>query len=194
MKTIKEVYRESLDKFKQEVETIVLNNFEENQGIHTVIFGLILDRDHMKIAILEGLGEMFADSDNKQQIAEIIKEAGKELKFIALALASEAGIAKAPLEKGSIVDANGNLREGILMGDTDTKDVLMIHYETFDETAMMTWEIIEEDDKPTLVPYIHEPWILKSEMKAHGIFANLIENNYSELATVLENQLKNNLN
>lgn len=194
MKTIKESYTENINKFKLDVQSMVLVKFEKESGINPIIYGLVLEKNDMKIAVLEGIGDIMSQTDNRSHIAGIIREASKQLKFIALAFASEAAMGKVPIEKKTVIDAQGELRSGVLLGDVDMKNVLMIHFETFDQSAMTSWEIKDEDSKPILSLHLSEKWTNKSDILIKGIFDNLIENNYDELSVMLTKELKNNIN
>lgn len=194
VKTEKEMLAEHLNNFSDDVTQIITESFKKDKGVNPTVFALMLKNNTLGIGILAGLGQFFTSDQGKEMAARIIKEASKELKPVALAFASEAWISeKAFSDYQSVVDEDGNYREGIIRPseDPNRKEILMLNFETFDQECFHYFDIIRDGENVSLKKSIcSEGWKpKKSEVK--GRFMNLLEENYSELAQFVKEQLKN---
>ena len=195
MKTIQEFYTEEIQKFKDQTVYMVKDLIEKNGSIDPTLIALVIKEENLTIAILEGLGQMFGDDGSKEQAVKMIKEFNKEIKPIAIAFISEAYILEIPENKTAIDD------DGTYLDDTyrpsvnpDSKDCVIMSLETFDKEGLMYWELIKMGDVTDLV-LVHDLELSskKVESKAKGLLADLLNENYSELAE-LTKKSNNNFN
>lgn len=197
MKTIKELYQEHLAKFKTDIKEMVKDAVEKDGGLDPVVFALVLSGDKIGIAVLTGLGELFTSDEGKDVAAMAMKELSNQIKPVAIAFASEAwASAKSFDDYTSVIDEDGNYREGVIrpVDDPNRKEILFINWETFDQEASDTWDMIRNNGKLELKESITTDWVPKGELNKEGRFANILTDNYSEMAMILQEQLKNSKN
>jgi hypothetical protein len=193
MKTIEEFYNEEIQSFKEQVVMMVKSMLDEFGGIDPVMLALLIKDGKVSIAILSGLAELFSEDDkSKEKAGQIMRKFNSEMKPIAIAFASEAYILTAPAGKTVIDD------DGVYLDDSfrpsvnpESKECLMISFETFKEEGVMYWEMIKMGDVTELELIEDLALEPKSKSNASGILSNLLEENYSELAELIKN---NNIN
>lgn len=198
MKTAQEIFTKEVNEFTDQVTNVVKGIFQDNQKINPIVFALVTkENGELAIAVLDGLGEFFTSPNGKDKAAEIIKHVGKQLKPLCIAFISEAWAAAKSLDEyHKFVDENGNFRDGVPSPSEDPNkvEVLMIHIETFDKERFKYWSITEKDGQRELKETdMFQDWTEKSG-KGRGRFSNLLEENHSEWAKRLQNELKVNLN
>ena len=103
-------------------------------------------------------------------------------KPIAIAFASEAYVLTAPVNK-TVID-----EDGVYLDDSfrpsvnpDSKECVVINFETAKEQGIMYWEIIKIGDLKDLSLIQDLKLEPKTESEALGILSNLLEENYSEV-------------
>ena len=183
MKTIQEIYNEEIINFKNQVVLMVKQINEEFGGVNPIMIALVIKEGRTTIAVLDGLAELFAgDEALKEEAAKLMKEFNVEMRPIAIAFASEAFVATAPLGKTVIDD------DGVYLDDSfkpsvnpDSKECLVITFETAKEEGIMYWEMIKMGDTTELVLMNDLELQPKDPERTLGIIANLLEENYSEL-------------
>ena len=193
MKTIEEFYNEEIQSFKEQVVMMVKSMLDEFGGIEPIMLALIIKDGKVSLAILNGLAEMFTgDDESKERAAQVMRKFNTEMKPIVIAFASEAYITTAPEGKTVIDD------DGVYLDDSfrpsvnpESKDCLMISFETFKEEGIMYWEMIKMGDITELELIEDLELHPKSQNTASGVLTNLLEENYSELAELIKN---NNIN
>lgn len=193
MKTIQEFYNKEIENFKEQVVVMVKGMLEQFGGVEPVMIALLIKDNKVSIAVLGGLAEMFSGDDSlKEKAAQVMKDFNEEMKPIAMAFASEAYIMTAPAGKTVIDD------DGVYLDDTfrpsvnpDSKECLMISFETFKEEGIMYWEMIKMGDVTELDLIQDLELVPKSDKASSGIMSNLLTENYSELAELIK---KNNIN
>lgn len=197
MKTIQEEYQAKLNDFKEMIIDSTQEMFKEHGGIDPTVFGLVIKDGTLHIGILGGLGEMFVSDEGKDVAAQIIKKMSKELKPIALAFISEAWASENPgTNYDAVVDKDGNYREGVVrpIDDPNRKEILFINFETHDKEAFIQWDMVPKGEEKVLELKISSDWDKKREVHLRGRFSGLLEENYSELAKMLGDKLKDSKN
>jgi hypothetical protein len=197
MKTIQEQYQEHLVSFRAIIKDMVKDMVKEHGGVDPVVFALILKDNKVAIGVLAGLGELFTSDQGKDLAAEAMKKLNEEIKPIAIAFVSEAWASiKAEGEYDSVIDPSGNYREGVVRpaDDPNRKEMIFINWETFDQQAMDTWEMVRNGDDLQLKKAHTDDWKPKDPKTKSGRFTNILTDNYSELAKILGEQLKNSQN
>ena len=193
MKTIQEFYNEEIENFKEQVIAMVKDMLNQFGSVEPVMMALIIKDGKVSLAILGGLAQMFSGNDElKEKAAQVMREFNDQMKPIAMAFASEAYILTAPVGKTVIDD------DGVYLDDTfrpsvnpDSKECLMISFETFKEEGVMYWEMIKIGDLTELKLIQDLELVPKSDKASSGIMSNLLTENYSELAELIK---KNNIN
>jgi hypothetical protein len=189
MKTIQEFYNKEIENFKEQVVMMVKDMVNEFGGVDPIMMALVIKDNKVSIAVLGGLTELFSgDDEMKLKAAELMREFNKELKPMAIAFASEAYIATAPIGKTVIDD------DGVYLDDSfrpsvnpDSKECLMISFETFKDEGVMYWEMIKMGDVTDLKLIEDLNLQPKADKNASGVLTNLLEENYSELAKLIKN-------
>ena len=189
MKTIQEFYNKEIENFKEQVVMMVKDMVNEFGGVDPIMMALVIKDNKVSIAVLGGLTELFSgDDEMKLKAAELMREFNKELKPMAIAFASEAYIATAPIGKTVIDD------DGVYLDDSfrpsvnpDSKECLMISFETFKHEGVMYWEMIKMGDVTDLKLIEDLNLQPKADKNASGVLTNLLEENYSELAELIKN-------
>lgn len=197
MKTIQEEYQQHLVKFKDQIKDMVKTAIKEDGGLDPVVFALVLSGDKIGIAVLAGLGDLFVSDQGKELAVKVMKELSKEVKPVAIAFASEAWASIAPADGyDSVIDPNGNYREGVVRpaDDPNRKETLFINWETFDQESSDVWEMIHNGDIIELKESTSTDWVPKGKLNKGGRFTNILTDNYSELAMMLGDKLKDNKN
>ncbi len=195
MKTIEETFAEQLKEFKADILKAVKARFADDKGLDPVVFGLMLHEGKPALGILEGLAEFFTSDENKELAAQIIKESTHKIKPLALCFVSEGWAAEKPSsEYDAIIDKDGNYREGVVrpVDDPNRKEIVLLMFETHDKEAFVQLNIIRNGDDVTLDEVTNTDW----EPKKHrqGRFANLLQDNYAELAQTIKTNLANSQN
>lgn len=189
MKTIQEFYNKEIENFKEQVVMMVKDMVNEFGGVDPMMMALVIKDNKVSIAVLGGLTQLFSgDDEMKLKAAELMREFNKELKPMAIAFASEAYIATAPIGKTVIDD------DGVYLDDSfrpsvnpDSKECLMISFETFKHEGVMYWEMIKMGDVTDLKLIEDLNLQPKADKNASGVLTNLLEENYSELAELIKN-------
>jgi hypothetical protein len=189
MKTIQEFYNKEIENFKEQVVMMVKDMVNEFGGVDPIMMALVIKDNKVSIAVLGGLTQLFSgDDEMKLKAAELMREFNKELKPMAIAFASEAYIATAPIGKTVIDD------DGVYLDDSfrpsvnpDSKECLMISFETFKDEGVMYWEMIKMGDVTDLKLIEDLNLQPKADKNASGVLTNLLEENYSELAELIKN-------
>lgn len=189
MKTIQEFYNKEIENFKEQVVMMVKDMVNEFGGVDPIMMALVIKDNKVSIAVLGGLTQLFSgDDEMKLKAAELMREFNKELKPMAIAFASEAYIATAPIGKTVIDD------DGVYLDDSfrpsvnpDSKECLMISFETFKHEGVMYWEMIKMGDVTDLKLIEDLNLQPKADKNASGVLTNLLEENYSELADLIKN-------
>lgn len=183
MKTIEEFYNDEIKKFKEQVSDMIFKAYNESGVIEPVLFALIIKDGVTTLGILGGLEQLFVGNEElKEKAAEVIKKFNKEFKPIAIAFASEAYVLTAPVNK-TVID-----EDGVYLDDSfrpsvnpDSKECVVINFETAKEQGIMYWEIIKIGDLKDLSLIQDLKLEPKTESEALGILSNLLEENYSEV-------------
>lgn len=189
MKTIQEFYNKEIENFKEQVVMMVKDMVNEFGGVDPIMMALVIKDNKVSIAVLGGLTQLFSgDDEMKLKATELMREFNKELKPMAIAFASEAYIATAPIGKTVIDD------DGVYLDDSfrpsvnpDSKECLMISFETFKHEGVMYWEMIKMGDVTDLKLIEDLNLQPKADKNASGVLTNLLEENYSELAELIKN-------
>jgi len=189
MKTIQEFYNKEIENFKEQVVMMVKDMVNEFGGVDPIMMALVIKDNKVSIAVLGGLTQLFSgDDEMKLKAAELMREFNKELKPMAIAFASEAYIATAPIGKNVIDD------DGVYLDDSfrpsvnpDSKECLMISFETFKDEGVMYWEMIKMGDVTDLKLIEDLNLQPKADKNASGVLTNVLEENYSELAELIKN-------
>jgi hypothetical protein len=196
IKTEQEMFSEHLSTFSKDVVSMVQREFNDKKGIDPVVFALNIKNNKLIIGLLHGLGKLFTSDSGKDTAAQLIKEISKQMKPLAIAFAYEGWSSSVPItEYNTVIDENGNLREGVLRpkDDIESKEVLVIHMETFNKDCCYIFEISRQDDIITLLEPTLQNWAPK-KLEIKTKFGNLLQDNYSEFATLIKEQLKTNMN
>ena len=187
MKTIQEIYNEEINNFKEQVATMVQGMLKEFGIVEPILIALAIKDDKTVVAILGGLAQLFTgDEEMKEKAAELIREFNKEIKPIAIAFASEAYVLVAPAGKTVIDD------DGVYLDDSfkpsvnpDSKECVIISFETAKEEGIMYWEIIEMGDLKEL-KLVQDLELQPKSKNTNGVLTNLLEENYGELAEMIK--------
>jgi hypothetical protein len=184
MKTIQEIYNEEVINFKNQVVMMVKQINEEFGGVEPLMIALVIKEGRTTIAVLDGLAQLFAgDEELKEEAAKLMRAFNAEMKPIAIAFASEAYVATAPIGKTVIDD------DGVYLDDSfrpsvnpDSKECIVITFETAKEEGIMYWEMIKMGDTTELVLMNDLELLPKDPERTSGILSGLLEENYGELA------------
>lgn len=202
VKTINEQYNEELVKFKDNIQEMVKDIFSADKRIDPTAFALTFKEDRTVISVLAGIGQLFNSPEGKILAAETMRKFNKEIKPIATAFVSE-GWAKII----NIEDAKPYVNDdGVLVNPLeerpslakDKKEIIMFTFETYDKEASTHYEIkrnpIDSDDV-TLEKILDIDWLPKKENHVSGLMTDLLEENYSEFAQMIQKlKSKENLN
>lgn len=195
MKTIEEIFMDHVQDFKKNIVHAATERFKDEKGLEPVVFALVMHEGKPALAILEGLAQFFTSDENKELAAEVIKEHTSKIKPLALCFLSEGWVSEKPLtEYDSVIDKDGNYREGVIrpIDDPNRKEVLLLMFETHDKEAFVQFDMIRNDDDVILKETTNTDWELKKHKK--GRFANLLQENYEELAQTIKTNLANSKN
>jgi hypothetical protein len=193
MKTAREKYSNYLNAFKDQITDMVTEGFIRDNGVHPILFALVIKDGKLGITILAGMAELFRSDEGKEMAAKLMRQMAEHVKPVALAFVSEAWMVDYNLkngEKPDILDEDGNYKEGIARPKEhpNKKEILMINFETHDRFAFHYMNIIRGKDRPELTDYMLEDWTPKEKVEITGKFMNLLEDNWSELEEILRNQ------
>lgn len=194
MKTIQEKFTEAINNFREEITQMVLKVFNDNnkQLGEPLVFALILKDKKVDLALLAGLGPLFASNEGKDKAAEIIKSFGKSIKPIAIGFASEGYASTYPLEDHNVDRVvNAHMQRH---PEKIKKEILFITVETHDKECSTFLEIERKGDNVNLSPLHSMDWTSKDESNSKGRFVGLLEDNYSEFAKIIQDQLSTSLN
>ena len=177
MKTIQEFYNKEIENFKEQVVMMVKDMVNEFGGVDPIMMALVIKDNKVSIAVLGGLTQLFSgDDEMKLKAAELMREFNKELKPMAIAFASEAYIATAPIGKTVIDD------DGVYLDDSfrpsvnpDSKECLIISFETFKHEGVMYWEMIKMGDVTDLKLIEDLNLQPKADKNASGVLTNLLQ-------------------
>lgn len=195
MKTIEETFAEQLKEFKADILKAVKARFADDKGLDPVVFGLMLHEGKPVLGIIEGLAEFFTSDENKELAAQVIKDTALKIKPLALCFVSEGWASEKPMtEYDAVVDKDGNYREGVVrpIDDPNRKEIILLLFETHDKEAFVQLDIIRNGEEVSLNEVTNTDW----EPKKHraGRFANLLQENYEELAQTIKTNLSNSQN
>ena len=190
MRTLKEEYKKTINDFRDDVAELVKHKFMQDKVIHPVVFGLIIQGDKLIMTVLAGLGELFETEEGKERAAQVIRSMSKEIKPIALVFVSE-GWMSSHATSEEILDENGKyISEAVRPANNpNRKEVLMLMFETFDEESHIFLEIKRIGELVELEDFQTGDWVPKSTTKPSGRFANMLQDNYSEINQILEKML-----
>tara|TARA_B110000503_G_C7132385_1_gene407352 strand:- start:1007 stop:1612 length:606 start_codon:yes stop_codon:yes gene_type:complete len=193
VKTIQERYEEELERFKYGIIEMVKETFHDNGGINPIMYALVIKDDKLIVSVLQNLHTLFNTDSEKQKAVEIIKEFNAEMKPIAIAFVSE-GWAKilSDSEMNNIFDESGNyidpsMRPGL---SEDKIEVIMIHFETYDQCAINYIKVNRDVYPVELEDFESQDWTAKEDAMIDGMFTDLLQENYSEMNQWLEKELK----
>lgn len=196
MKTIEEIFMEHIQQFKRNIIHAATERFKDEKGLEPVVFALVMHEGKPALAILEGLAAFFTSDENKELAAKVIKESTSKIKPLALCFVSEGWASTKSFDQyESVVDSEGNYREGVIRpkDDPDRKEILMLIFETHNKESFVNFEILREGEEVTLKELSNPNWqAKKGDFK--GRFANLLEDNYSELAQTIKDNLSKSQN
>lgn len=186
MKTIKEYLDEYLVMFKDEVVKSVSETYSEDLNLEPVVFALIPKDGKMVVSILAGIGQYLMSDESSDEGLQIIRDFNKELKPVSIAFAAEGLMVMPSAPDGTINIEDGPWEQKV--------DVIFICFETFNQECNVIFHILKDGDKK----YLSEPFIGNWEDKIpdnpKSKFANLLEENYSELAIWVNKQMKEKFN
>lgn len=195
MKTIQEICKEQINKFKDFMVSTVEADFIKKGELEPSVYALVMQKNgETTVAMLQNIAPLFESPHGKQIAAEIIRKSAQEIKPIALAFASEAWIAK--VDADVLFDAEGNPRKSMpTASDMDNKiEGVFINIETFEQECMKMWKVSQKGDKRILIeddsPF---DWKAKDK-KIPSVFSDLLTENYSQMVKILEDNPKINLN
>jgi hypothetical protein len=147
--------------------------------------GMICEGGEYKTFVLNGLERLNEQSDDENDVViEAIKGFNQEIKPIVFVIASEAEMYLPKKEIKTVEDLEGE----------DKTRVLSLKFETYDQEMMLVYKIEDNKVKEPVDLSFNNVWRNKEESKGGGRFNNLLDENYSELATLLKEQLDHDLN
>lgn len=188
-------FSEELDGFKEEVVKNVTATFKEFGSLEPVLFGLVPNGDKLNIVLLSGLGTLFINSEGKDAAAAVIRDFNKEVKPIAIALASEGYMAQYN-SVNEVLDDEGNFINPDYRpaNDPNAVEVIAINFETFNKECHAYFAINRDKEAADVQLFHSTDWVDKSDKE--GRLSNLLQENYSEVAQWLNEILskKHNLN
>jgi hypothetical protein len=195
MKTIQEEYKEALKTFREHTVELTTKIFEDKGELtEPLVFALIIKDKKVTMGMLAGLGKLFGSELGKEAAVEVIRKLSEEVKPIALAFCCE-GYASVQRRK------DGETTEDFLKSgwikpsqDPDKKEVLFFTFETFDKAAGTYLEIVRSKGNIDLKPMHDIDWEDKNQSTVGGKFTNLLQDNYSEFAMTIKEELKTSLN
>jgi hypothetical protein len=196
MKTIQEKYSDALNKFKEDTVELATKLFREqgNKLSEPLVFALVIKNKEVTMGMLVGLGKLFKSELGKEAAVDIIRELGKEIKPIGLAFCSEgyASVQKRPdnMSEEDFINSN-HIRPSM---DPNKKEVLFFTFETFDKEAGEYLEIVRDGDNVNLEHMHTIQWTPKDKISVGGRFTHLLQDNYSEFALTIKEELKTSLN
>lgn len=196
MKTIQETYESAIDDFRQEITEMTIKAFNDNNKslAEPIVFALMIKDKEINLAVLAGLGPLFASPEGKDKAAEVIKSFGKTTKPIAIGFACEGYASTYPLDElGDRPDQIHNIGKP-QHPKKIKKEMLFVSVETHNKECSEFLEIVRDTSNVKLVPAMKSDWTQKSESNIKGRFSDLLQNNYSEFARMIEDKLKDNLN
>lgn len=202
VKTINEQYNEALVKFKDNIQEMVKDIFSTDKRIDPTAFALTFKEDRTTISMLAGIGKLFNSPEGKILAAETMRKFNKEIKPIATAFVCEGWGKIINIEDAKpYVNADGDLVNPLEERPSlakDKKEIIMFTFETYDKEASVHYEIkrnpIDSDDV-TLEKILDLDWLPKKENHVSGLMTDLLEENYSEFAQMIQKlKSKENLN
>jgi len=192
MKTIQERYKEELNRFKNGIIEMTKVAFHENGGVNPVMYALVIKEDKLIISVLQGLWELFNTQSEKHKAVEIMKQFNAEMKPISIAFVSE-GWAKvlSEDEMSKMFDEYGNYLDPSMRpsASEDKIEVIMVHFETHDQSAVNYIKINRDVYPVALEDFESRDWTAKEESVVDGLFSDLLQENYSEMTQWLEKEL-----
>jgi hypothetical protein len=202
VKTINEWYNEELINFKNNVQEMVKEIFNETKQIEPLAFALIIKENELKISVLSGLGKFFYNPDGKVMAAEVMRKFNKETKPIAIAFVCEAWAKILDIDDAKpYVNADGILVNPLDERPSlakDKKEIIMFTFETFDKEASVHYEINRnayDENDVKIKKFLDLDWLPKKENHVNGLMTDLLEENYSEFAQMIKKlNNKENLN
>lgn len=187
MKTIQEMYKKELDSFIDDCVDVVTRTYNEFGEFPLTAMGMICEGGEYKTFVLNGLEKLddtLDDDESKDLVVEAIKGFNDEIKPVVFVIASEAEMY---LPKKQIT----NMSE---LKDEDKTRVLTLKFETYDQEMIMVYNTNKGKVNNLVDLPFNKQWKDKGESSSSGRFNNLLTENYSELATMLKEQLGHDLN
>ena len=192
VKTIQERYKEELDRFKHGIIEMSKRAFHDNGGLNPVMYALVIKEDKLIVSVLQGLYELFHTASEKKKAVEIMKKFNEEMKPIAIAFVSE-GWASIVSEEDmkNMFDQYGNYIDPSMRpsNDADKVEVIMVHFETHDQSAVNYLKINRDVYPVALEDFESQDWMPKEDAMIDGLFTDLLQQNYSEINQWLEKEL-----
>lgn len=185
MKTIQEMYKKELEGFINDCIDIVTKTYEEFGEFPLTAMGMICEGGEYKTFVLNGIDRLNEQSDDDNDIViDAIKSFNQEIKPVVFVIASEAEMYLPKKEIKTVEDLEGE----------DKTRVLSLKFETYDQEMMLVYKVEDNKVKEPVDLSFNKVWRNKDESKAGGRFNNLLNENYSELASLLKEQLGHDLN
>lgn len=190
MKTINEIVKEKIDDFRTQVIDVIKTIYEDKKEVDPVVFGLMIQDGKAGFVVLDKIADLFQSEIGKDTISDVVKQMAEKLKLLSIAIVSEGYISESESVKGPYINPEGKLKEALRPSeDPDSKEVLVINFETHDKQAMMIWTIGGNN----LDLYKNMDWSDKTSMQ-QGRFDNLLNTDYSGIKEELRTLLKDNQN
>ena len=181
MSITNELYRKELDNFKEVIIDLVTEAFKEDGEIHPALFAFSVKDTKFELAVLSGIGELFADPSTKLEARKAMQKFAEERKPIALAFICEASARKLPAET---YDPK-NIPE-----DAEVNDVILITFETYDMMSLITWNVDKSNpERVTMLVDVDQDWTDKVE--GDGMFNDILQEDYSEIAEEIRKLMNN---
>lgn len=181
MTTSNEFYKKELANFREIIIDMITDTFKQDGEIHPALFALSIKETQFELAVLSGLGELFADPVTKPHAREAMQRFAKERKPVAIAFVSEATARKFNAET---YDPKN------IPDDVEAKDIIMITFETYDLQSVITWDIDKSNpDRMTMLLDVDQDWSEKVE--GDGIFNDILQEDYSEIAEEIRKLMNN---